>query len=103
MIWNMNDLKETFVIFIFSLIWGSIFFLNVWQSTEFHKIEREISKNILRKETLIKENEEIKITILTKSSASRIDQLFQNSIENKSPNEQRSIHTLSLPKMKEKY
>jgi hypothetical protein len=99
MIWNIKDLKDTLFLFTLALIWGSIFFLNVWQSTEFHKIEREISKNILMKESLIKENEEIKISILTKSSASRIDQLFQNSVENKSPTDQRMIHTISLPNL----
>ena len=101
MIWNIEDFKDTMILLAICLIWGSLFFLHVWQSTEYHKIEREIAKNILMKENLLKENEEIKISILTKSSASRIDQLFQNSIESKSASDQRIIHTLRLPYIKE--
>lgn len=99
MIWNLNDLKEILILLVVIGLIGLLFILNIWQSAEYYKIKRAIAKNISAKENLLKDNEEINISILTKSSAAKIDSLFQQSIPVQTAFEKKNIHTLMLPKI----
>jgi hypothetical protein len=99
MIWNITDLKEILILLVGIGLLGLLFILNIWQSAEYYKIQRAIAKSLSTKENLLKENEEINISILTKSSAAKIDSLFQQSIPSQAAFEKKNIHTLLLPKI----
>ncbi|WCL47981.1 hypothetical protein [Leptospira sp. GIMC2001] len=99
--WTWIDLKNNLKLMIFPSLFGFLFFLNVWQSTEYNRIKREIQKVISAKESLTKKNEELKISILTESSSEKVDRIFERNYREVQPGEKWKIQTLILPSNKE--
>jgi hypothetical protein len=97
MIWNWGILIQSLKILGWAGFFGSLFFLHTWQSVEYNRIQREIQRKVKEKDSLIRKNDAIRVSILTQVSAEKIDKLFEKNNLDQENLTKRKIVNLLLP------
>jgi predicted patatin/cPLA2 family phospholipase len=100
MVWDLKVFKETSFFLIVPALLGALFFLRIWQNTEYNQIQKEIQRVTQEKESLVKKNEDLKISILTQTSVEKLDYIYAKSIHDSISSEKTKIITLTLPSSK---
>ncbi len=95
---ELRNLKSLFAAMGIPFLIGIFFFLSAWQSTNIVRIQRKIYSANLERQELERENEELRISILTETSAEKVDKIYSRYVRERNFNTKARIIILKLPR-----